>query len=228
MNGGYIVKTYEKIETIFARDIEGTKQLIWGKYRNETVRFLKDVPWLWTEKVDGTNIRVCWDGHKVSFGGRTEKASIPAPLVNRLNELFGGEENAQIFEQLYGDREVILFGEGYGKGIQAAGKAYKPDGVDFILFDVMICDNYQSRQTVVETAEAFGIDAVWIVGTGTLEDAVRFVMEHPKSTLGDIEMEGVVCRPEVELRDRCGNRVIVKIKWNDFKCFAEQNERDAT
>ena len=35
--GGRDVKTYEKIETVYARDIEGTKKLIPGKYRNETV-----------------------------------------------------------------------------------------------------------------------------------------------------------------------------------------------
>ena len=120
------MRTYEKIETIYARDIEGTKKLIPGVFRNPTVAYLKDNPWVWTEKVDGTNIRVCWDGHSVSYGGRTEKASIPAPLVNRLNDYFGGEENAQLFEQMFGEKEAMLFGEGYGKGIQAAGKAYNP------------------------------------------------------------------------------------------------------
>ena len=95
------MKTYEKIETIFARDIEGTKQLIWGKYRNETVRFLKDVPWLWTEKVDGTNIRVCWDGHSVSFGGRTEKASIPATKQNNnMHPLFTHSDESDIWSRL--------------------------------------------------------------------------------------------------------------------------------
>ena len=215
------MKTYEKIETIFARDIDGTKKLILGQYRNPTVDFLKDCNWQWTEKVDGTNIRVYWDGHAVTFGGRTERAQIPAPLVNRLNELFGGEENAQMFEQTFGEHEVILFGEGYGKSIQAAGKAYNPDGVDFILFDVMIGDNYQPRVRVEETAEMFGIKVVPIVGEGALEEAVQYVMGHPKSTMGDIEMEGIVCRPAQELRDRCGERVIVKIKWNDFKYFSE-------
>lgn len=33
------------------------------------------------------------------------------------------------------------------------------------------------------------------------------------------EMEGVVCRLMMELRDRCGNRLIVKIKYEDFKEF---------
>lgn len=56
------MKTYEKIETIYARDIEGTKKLIPGEYHNETVKYLKDCEWIWTEKVDGTNIRVYWDG----------------------------------------------------------------------------------------------------------------------------------------------------------------------
>lgn len=211
------MKTYEKIETLYQRDIEGTKKLMPGVYRNPTIEYLKDNIWQWTEKVDGTNIRVQWDGHSVSFGGRTERASIPAPLVNRLNDRFGGEENAQLFEQLFGEREVILFGEGYGAGIQKVGKAYMPDRVDFILFDLLIGNNYQPRESVERCAQSFGIGIVPIVGEGTLEEAVAFVRGNPRSTLGDIEMEGVVCRPKVELRDRGGERVICKIKWHDFK-----------
>ena len=214
------MRTYEKIETIYARDIAGTKKLIPGVFRNPTVAYLKDNPWVWTEKVDGTNIRVCWDGHSVSYGGRTEKASIPAPLVNRLNDYFGGEENAQLFEQMFGEKEAMLFGEGYGKGIQAAGKAYNPEGVDFILFDLFIVGNYQPRESVEHCAAAFGLTTVPVVGKGTLDEAVAFVKGHPQSTLGDIPMEGIVCRPEQELRDRCGNRVICKIKWEDFRHFA--------
>lgn len=210
-------KTYEKIETVFQRDIEGTKRLMPGVFRNETVEFLKDLTWEWTEKVDGTNIRVMWDGYTVSFGGRTENASIPAELVNRLNELFGTEEAAQLFEQSFGQRQVILFGEGYGRKIQGCGSRYKPDGVDFILFDLLIGENYQTRENVERCAKSFGISAVPVVGHGTLAEAIRFVRSNPASTIGDLPMEGVVCRPAVELRDRCGNRVIVKIKWKDFK-----------
>lgn len=214
------MRTYEKIETIHARDIEGTKKLIPGVFLNPTVAYLKDNPWVWTEKVDGTNIRVCWDGHSVSYGGRTEKTSIPALLVNRLNDYFGGEENAQLFEQMFGEKEAMLFGEGYGKGIQVAGKAFNPEGVDFILFDLFIVGNYQPRESVEHCAAAFGLTTVPVVGKGTLDEAVAFVKVHPQSTLGDIPMEGIVCRPEQELRDRCGNRVICKIKWEDFRHFA--------
>lgn len=209
-------REYDKIETLYARDMEGTKKLIPGTYRNQTIEFLKDNKWQWTEKIDGTNIRVFWDGHSITFGGRTARAQIPAPLVNKLNALFCGEQNAQIFEQMFGEREVTLYGEGYGAKIQNGG-LYIPDGVDFIMFDLFINGNYQSRENVEGCAKALGLKVVPIVGEGTLDEAVAFVKGHPKSTIGTADMEGVVCRPCVELRDRCGNRVIVKIKWNDFK-----------
>lgn len=103
---------YHKIETLFERD-EKTKKLIEGNYRNEAVRFLEHNMWDFTEKIDGTNIRILWDGHKVTFAGRTDKAQIPAELSNRLFELFGGEINEQLFEQKFGETEVMLCGEGY-------------------------------------------------------------------------------------------------------------------
>ena len=52
---------YEKIETLFQRSTDGRKELDYGVWRNPTVRMLKDIPWDWTEKVDGTNIRVYWN-----------------------------------------------------------------------------------------------------------------------------------------------------------------------
>lgn len=35
------MRTYEKIETIFNRDTTGTKKLILGDFRNETVKFFE-------------------------------------------------------------------------------------------------------------------------------------------------------------------------------------------
>lgn len=206
---------YNKIETLYERDMEGTKKLIEGKFRNPTVEFLKDNVWQFTEKIDGTNIRIEWDGHKVNYGGRTEAASIPANLMNKLVEMFGTDEAEQMFEQKFGETPVILFGEGYGPKIQNGGN-YRKD-VSFILFDVMISGNYQPRSSVEDIAKAFGIDIVPIIMEGTIQDAVDFVNTSPKSTIGTADMEGVVGRPKIEMRDRCGKRVIVKIKVKDFK-----------
>ena len=209
------MKEYHKIETLFNRD-EKTKKLIQWSYRNATFEYLKDNIWQFTEKVDGTNIRIYWDGHRVQFGGRTDNAQIPAHLINRLNDLFGGETNEQLFEQKFGECEVELFGEGYGIKIQNGG-LYRDD-VDFILFDVMINGNYQPRESVEDIAKYFGIDIVPIVLEGTLQDGVDYVLNNRKSIVAKngAEIEGVVGRPKIELNDRTGKRVIVKIKYRDF------------
>ena len=210
------MKEYNKIETIYERDVNGTKKLIEGKFRNETVEYLANNEWEFTEKIDGTNIRIYWDGHKITFGGRTDRASIPAHLVNKLTELFLNEETEQLFEQKFGATEVILFGEGYGVKIQACGGDYRPD-VGFILFDVLIAGNYQSRESVEDIAKAFNLEVVPIVLRGTIQQAVDFIKTNPNSTIGKAKMEGVVGRPKVELQDRCGKRLIVKIKCRDFE-----------
>src|SRR5574344_1512460 len=45
------VKEYEKIETPFCRD-DNTKKLNESKWRNETIEYLKDIDWEFTEKID--------------------------------------------------------------------------------------------------------------------------------------------------------------------------------
>lgn len=213
------MREYHKIETVFNRSTDGDKRLIWGDYRNETVEYLADNMWQFTEKIDGTNIRVHWDGHNVEIGGRTDRAQIPKHLMDYLSATFLTPEVEELFEQTYGEKDVMLFGEGYGAKIQNGGD-YRSD-VSFILFDVLIDNNWQSREWVETTAKMFGIDVVPIVLEGTIDDGIDYVMQHNNSTIGKAVMEGVVGRPKVEMKDRLGNRIIVKIKWKDFKNFIE-------
>ena len=200
------MKEYEKIETIFKRDLD-TKKIIEGQYRNKTIEYLKDCIWEFSEKVDGTNIRVVWDGHKVMFYGRTDKAQIPSFLLTKLQELFGGNTNEEIFEQLFG----------YGAKIQNGG-GYRDD-VSFILFDIEINGIYLERESVVDIAEKLKIECVPILFSGTLQEGIDYVKQHPSSYIAmkDADMEGLVARPQHELKDRLGNRIIVKIKYRDFK-----------
>ena len=213
------MREYHKIETVFNRSTDGDKRLIWGDYRNETVEYLADNIWQFTEKIDGTNIRIHWDGHNVEVGGRTDRAQIPKHLMDYLSATFLTPEVEELFEQTYGEKDVMLFGEGYGAKIQNGGD-YRSD-VSFILFDVLIGDNWQSREWVEATAKMFNVDVVPIVLEGTIGDGIDYVMQHNNSTIGNAIMEGVVGRPKVEMKDRLGNRIIVKIKWKDCKNFVE-------
>lgn len=211
------MKEYCKIPAIFQRGED--KKLIEGKYISTTIESLKDMCWTFSEKIDGTNIRIHWDGHKVEYGGRTDNAQIPASIINKLNDYFWGDTNEEIFEQLFGEKDVILFGEGYGHGIQEpVGSKYIADNTDFILFDVLVEEKYFLNRTMVDKiAKQFGVKAVPEILVGKLEDGVEYVKQHNKSTIGNCEMEGLVARPFEEFRDNAGERIIVKIKARDFK-----------
>jgi len=210
------MKEYHKIETLFERDMEGSKKLIEGKFRNECVEYIKDNKWVFTEKIDGTNIRIFWDGHKVTMGGRTDNAQLPADLVQYIHDLFITNESEQLFEQKFGATEVHLFGEGYGGKIQN-GMAYSKEK-KFIMFDVMVGDTFLSRENVEEIAKSFGCDIVPIILEGTLQEAIDYVKTSPNSTITNEvkESEGVVGTPKARLLDFRGNRIIVKIKVKDF------------
>ena len=215
------MKEYHKIDGLYMRE-EATKRLLPGIYRNPAVAYLKDNEWTFTEKIDGTNIRVVWDGHRVAFYGRTDKATIPVRLLAQLEELFGGEANEQIFEQHFGEKNITLYGEGYGAGIQKGGGDYRKDN-DFILFDVEVGDTVMlARDAVEEVAQYFGIDVVPVIMKGTLAEAEAFVQGHPLSRIGTAKMEGLVGKPSIEMKDRVGKRVIVKIKVRDYDEIARQ------
>ena len=216
-----IFPEYPKIETVFQRDISGTKKMIEGQYRDETVEYLAGLEWIATEKIDGTNVRVCWDGHTVEFKGRTDSAQLPAALFAKLNQIFGGEDNAQLFEQAWGETPVMLCGEGYGAKIQGCGARYISDGVNVRLFDVFIPSQnlWLRRDSVLDVARTFGVECTPVVASGMLMELVAYVKCRPCSQIAadsSLPMEGVVARPAVELKNRRGGRVIVKIKARDF------------
>ena len=210
-------KEYHKIETLFERDMEGTKKLIEGKFRNPLIEYIKDCEWFFTEKVDGTNVRVYWDGHKVAFGGRTDNAQMPTPLLEELMKLFGGQSNDELFEQKFGENHVIFYGEGYGGKIQS-GSAYSKEQ-KFILFDISIGGVFLERENIEEIAKSFNLDIVPILLTGTIQQAVDYVKTKPNSTISieEKESEGLIGLPKIRMNDFRGNRVIVKIKVKDFE-----------
>jgi hypothetical protein len=207
---------YQKIPGLYKREEQKPFNLIEGVYREPELALLKDIEWTFTEKVDGTNIRVIWDGHNVTFGGRTENAQIPSPLVTKLNELFMGTRMEQVFEQVFGETKAILFGEGYGAKIQKGGGNYSPTQ-EFVLFDVMVGSWYLRREDVEDVAGKFSVFVVPIVATGTLEDGVRLVKSGLKSQWGDFTAEGLVAKPSTDLFNRKGERIITKIKDEDFR-----------
>ena len=211
---------YHKILSLFKRNMAGDKKFIIGDWSTPELEYLKDNQWVFTEKVDGTNIRIMWDGKEVVFGGRSDNAQLPVPLTMKLDELFKRMEPRQKFAEIFPlepELDVIFYGEGYGAKIQKGGGNYIPDGVDFVLFDVAINGLYLERHNVEDIANKFGIKIVPIIGHGTLEEAIEMTKKGFKSQWGDFTAEGIVARPKTEMRTRRGDRIITKVKYRDFQ-----------
>ncbi len=208
------MKEYHKIQTVFKRDAETKhKNLLEGEWTLPEFDYLQNNPWVFTEKVDGTNIRVMFDGERITFGGKTDAAQIPATLGTRLNEVF--LPLAETFANVFNSTDVCLYGEGYGAKIQKGGGNYRPDQ-DFVLFDVKVGEWWLQRADVEDVAANLGIAVVPIIGEGTLNDMIEMARSGICSTWGEFEAEGIVARPKTELRTRNGQRLITKIKCRDF------------
>lgn len=211
------MKPYHKIQTVFKRDPETNhKTLLEGDYSLPEFGYLSKNDWVFTEKVDGTNIRVKFNGVEIAFAGKSDNASIPARLVNALNDQFLPLMDA--FQSKFGiapGTEVCLYGEGYGAKIQKGGN-YRPDQ-GFVLFDVNINGWWLNRDDVEDVAKSLGIDIVPVIGTGTLDRMVNIVRDGFNSTWGNFQAEGIVARPKTELRTRRGDRIITKLKCKDFR-----------
>ena len=206
------MEEYHKIETLLDRDEKF--KVVKEKWRLPEFKYLKDNEWLWTEKIDGTNIRVMWNGQALMFGGKTDNAQIPSFLLSKLKDLFPVTR----FVELYPGSEnaMCLYGEGFGAKIQKGGGNYIPNGCSFILFDVKIGEWWLERENIEDIAQKLSILAVPIIGKGNLIDAIGIVQKGYPSTFGSFIAEGIVVRPTVSLFSRRGERLIGKIKTKDF------------
>ena len=210
------MKEYQKIPNVFMFD---------EKYRNivgynSVANTLKDIIWQGTEKIDGTNVRIYWDGHRIEFKGHTEKSQLPENLTKYLTETFLTQEMEYVFEQIFGEKEAYIFGEGYGYKIQANGDKYLPNSeCGFIVFDVNIDGWDLKRESVDDIASRLNLPSVPVVFEGTLEEAEAFVSKHPMSTLnnGLHEMEGIILVPrDIQLYDNKHKMIKFKCKYGDM------------
>lgn len=224
---------YHKIKNVWKRHRDGPDRgkMIENDWMIPEFETLQDVEWLWFEKVDGMNMRVIYTPASsveyfnepppavVQFRGKTDRAQIPARLQARMEEVFTPDK----LESVLFDTSMILYGEGYGAGIQKGGR-YCPDGQEFVLFDVLAATTTGSvwlhPEDVAKIAGELGVEAVPLVMRGSLRHAINLVSLGLRSSwsdnIGPFDAEGLVGTPRGGLLTRRGERIITKIKARDF------------
>lgn len=212
---------YQKIYPPFKRNMEPGPQrgkLIYDEWRDEEIRELKDIDWTFREKIDGTNIRVHWDCHRVDIRGRTDNAQLHPNLTKLLcDDLFA----EGIIEQVWGKFSVTFYGEGFGAKINGGGN-YGP--MQFALFDVRAYTKdygplWLKPDAVDDVARKMGLQVApqILSGTGVMDAALdRVASGENLSRWGDFQAEGLVGFTTRGYLGRTGERIAVKIKTKDF------------
>lgn len=210
---------YGKIDTLFERD---DKFVITEKLRHPVIATISE--WDVTEKIDGTNVRVMMsEAGDVTFNGRTDNARMSADLLQYLIKTFTASKMIAAFTQ---DAQplpsVVLYGEGYGAGIQKGGH-YRRDKA-FRLFDVLVAGKWWLDWTnTCNVAQKLDIQTVPYLGRWSLPEIVNAVRSgvvsrtaSEDSGVGNAMAEGIVARTIEPLFDKRGKRLIIKLKTRDF------------
>lgn len=230
--------TYQKINTLYKRDDKGL--IIVGDYSDPNYEYLKDNLWDIEEKIDGTNIRIevtlevinitsLQFKYKVEYKGKTDNANIPLKLLEHLQNTYPREKVLNTLKLPISDfmkkeddgypNRVTIYGEGYGTKIQACGSKYLSKDNSFIVFDVKIDNWWLLRESRDKIAQALEAPIVPYLGQMTLSEAESLVQKSFKSSISedkDLIAEGVVARIPTGLKNRKGERLIVKIKTCDY------------
>jgi hypothetical protein len=212
---------YLKINTIFKRDSSNGNVIVPGDWAMSEFGYLQDCAWDWTEKVDGMNLRLHWDGSKVTVGGRSDDSQVPARLLAALAPYLEAGTWVAAFPDA---DDVTVYGEGYGAGIQK-GAVYRPDQT-VIVFDVKVGPWWLSREDVADVAGKLGLDVVPTFGRHTLTAAWDGLKAGElTSHWTGAPIEGLVGRPAVDLFNRKGERVMAKMKVRDWAQYQRRVSR---
>lgn len=211
---------YPKINSLWMReplDSSPKRKLIPGQYSQP--EFASITQWRVEEKIDGMNIRIYVHGDQIEVKGRTQHAKIPPKLRDYFNDPELRQRLSSFLPVPY-----ILFGEGFGAGIQCGG-IYRPTQA-FVLFDIYV-KRWSTREEVYGLAPSLGFDTPHDFGMMTEDEIIDLVKSAPSTRYhfdkvwhpnSNRTMEGVVVRSEPLMRfnTQQAQPIMWKLKVRDF------------
>lgn len=120
---------------------------------------------------------------------------------------------------------VYIYGEYFGQGIQKCGGRYY-DKNDFVVFDIDVQGWWIPKDMRDAYCKGLGLKTVPFIGVDTLSNFEEMVTSGFETRLEGVKdptliEEGIVARPVIPIKDQRGNRIIVKIKYCDYKEYAD-------
>jgi RNA ligase (TIGR02306 family) len=181
-----------------------------------------------TEKLHGTNCRVGMiDGELMAGSHRVRRKEPEDYASNRYWFPLSLPEVRNLLtdmSKVY--KQVILFGEVFGKGIQKL--EYGQKGLAFRAFDLMVDGKYVDGWLFLSDMRRYGIPHVPILGIGTFTNDAIANLSKGNTTLEATHIkEGVVVKPMYERRDPKTGRVILKYISDEYLLNRKEDWTDA-
>jgi len=182
-------------------------------YKNQTILMFRECYAL--EKIHGTSAHIKWKNKKIHLfsGGESH---------TNFTSLFDIDNLTNLFQTIFGDEEVVVFGEAYGGKQQKMSNTYGPK-LKFIGFDVKVGEYWLNVPNAESVCNQLGIEFVDYVRVST--DLESLNAERDKDSTQAIRngmgpgkiREGVVLKPLFEFRMNNGERIMSKHKRDEFK-----------
>lgn len=206
-------EVYPKFYAPYKRK-KDSKYLDLTQPREELLPYMNDkTRWWVSEKLDGTNTRIIWDGYKVDVKGRTSSSQLQGYQNELLRELIQNDNYK--FDETFGTQEVTIYGEAFGGKIQK-----NPHGVEpqFMVFDINIDGIWLDYQSVEKISKNLGLKYNDHVLFDSWDKVIDIFKDMKKGRdESDEYFEGLVAVPAHMPLTRLGERVITKIKVADFE-----------
>ena len=182
-------------------------------YKNQTILMFRECYAL--EKIHGTSAHLKWKNKKLNLfsGGESH---------TNFTSLFDIDNLTNLFQTLFGDEEVVVFGEAYGGKQQKMSNTYGPK-LKFVGFDVKVGEYWLDVPNAESVCNQLGVEFVDYVRVSTNLESLN--AERDKDSTQAIRngmgpgkiREGVVLKPLFEFRMNNGERIMSKHKRDEFK-----------
>jgi hypothetical protein len=144
------------------------------------------------------------------------------------------EEKVSLGEQIFWgvkveEVPVYIYGEYFGQGVQKCGSRYY-DHNDFAVFDINAQGWWVPKDVRDVWCKGLSLKTVPFIGIDTISGFESKVIDGFTTRVEGVKdpsliEEGIVCRPVIPVRDSRNNRIIVKIKYCDYKEYNEAKSK---
>lgn len=221
MSQHLITSEYPKLKNLHKRDPADNKVI--DAYTDEifSPELLGNAGWTWREKLDGTNLRIIWDGHRAEYRGRTDRAQFSDGQTMFLDEKIKSPAFEELLEQTFGNTEAALYAELIGNKIQ--GNPHKIDGYEIRVYDAFVAGWWLLPASVDELANDLGLGSAEIIVVAPIGNMhqvmknIASITEAFEGEAGPLEyLEGIVGTAPGSVLGRNGSILRVKLKLASY------------